>query len=98
MTHPLLQDLDRYTSVIAHCTERDPEIMAFYEELAQAIILQAVKDYRKVLKMLGRRPDSFLWLKEKRSCEAFFHSSWFSVLTGVDPDQILDGLRKEAAV
>ncbi|MCR4884128.1 MAG: hypothetical protein K6A68_11185 [Clostridiales bacterium] len=69
-----------------------------YEELAQAIILQAVKDYRKVLKMLGRRPDNLPWMKEKRSCESFFHSYWFSVLTGVDPDQILDGLRKEEAV
>ena len=69
-----------------------------YGELAQAIILQAVKDYRKSLRMLKRNPDSIAWNKEKRDCERFFHSRWFRVLSGADPDLILEGLRKEAAV
>ena len=30
VAHPLLQGLNRDAGVIAHCTERDPEIMALY--------------------------------------------------------------------
>ena len=48
--------------------------------------------------MLKLNPDSIAWQKEKRNCERFFHSRWFRVLSGADPDLILEGLRKEAAV
>ena len=33
----------------------------------------------------------------KRECEQFFHSRWYGVLTGVDPDYILDRIREEEA-
>lgn len=55
-----------------------------YEELANAIILQACKDYR-----LTDNEDD---LKE---IERFFHSEWFSVLTSLDPDLLIKKLRKE---
>ena len=58
-----------------------------FEGLAQAIILQAVKDYKKAL-----RGDAREWCRE---IEQFFHSDWFSVLTKVDPDAILQRVRKE---
>ena len=55
-----------------------------YEELANAIILQAVKDYRMT--------DDEQELKE---IERFFCSGWFGVLTKVDPDLLIRKLRKE---
>lgn len=56
-----------------------------YEALADAIILQAVKDYRKALKgdVRGRQ----------REIEQFFHSEWFTVLTEANPDGIIQRLR-----
>ena len=55
-----------------------------YENLANAIILQAVKDYRLT--------DNKSELEE---IERFFHSDWFSVLTSLDPDLLIQKLRKE---
>jgi len=55
-----------------------------YENLANAIILQAVKDYRLT--------DNESELQE---IERFFHSDWFSVLTSLDPDLLIKKLRKE---
>ncbi len=69
-----------------------------HDELANAIILQAVKDYRKALQVLERRSDSMRWIKVKLDCESFFRSEWFQLLTNTDPDLILDRLKKEAAV
>jgi len=58
--------------------------MNSYEELANAIVLQAVKDYRL-------HDD----LKELARIERFFRSDWFSVLTNVDPEILITKLRKE---
>ena len=66
-----------------------------WEELANAIILLAVKDYRKALRILRRYPESEAWKKEKNNCERFFRSWWFSVLTTADPAALMDGIRKE---
>lgn len=57
-----------------------------YEELANAIVLQAVKDYRMT-------DDE----KELKEIERFFRSGWFGVLTKVDPDLLIKQLRKEKA-
>ena len=55
-----------------------------YQELANAIVLQAVKDYRMT--------DDEQELKE---IERFFRSNWFGVLTKVDPNLLITNLRKE---
>ncbi len=55
-----------------------------YEKLANAVILQAVDDYR--------RTDDDLVLDE---IESFFASGWFRTLTGLNPDILIDRLRKE---
>lgn len=55
-----------------------------YEELANAIVLQAVKDYRL--------HDDEPTLNE---IERFFRSGWFSVLTKLDPECLISKLRKE---
>lgn len=55
-----------------------------YENLANAIILQAAKDYRLT--------DDEQQLQET---ERFFRSSWFGVLSKVDPEFLIKELRKE---
>ena len=55
-----------------------------YENLANAIVLQTVKDYRLT--------DDEAELAE---IERFFRSDWFGVLTDVDPEYLIRRLRKE---
>lgn len=55
-----------------------------YEELANAIILQAVKDYRLT-------DDE----RELQEIERFFRSGWFGVLSKVDPEFLIKELLKE---
>ncbi|CAB1255194.1 conserved protein of unknown function [Ruminococcaceae bacterium BL-6] len=55
-----------------------------YEELANAIVLQAVKDYRL-------HDDE----RELASIERFFRSGWFSTLTSINPEMLISKLRKE---
>ncbi len=55
-----------------------------YENLANAIVLQAVKDYRL-------HDDE----QELASIERFFRSGWFGVLTRIDPEMLIAKLRKE---
>ena len=47
-----------------------------YEKLANAIILQAVKDYRDALKTLWRNPNKVSANAVKSEVERFFRSSW----------------------
>jgi hypothetical protein len=54
-----------------------------FENLTNAIVLQAVKDYRE--------QDE----KTARAIERFFLSDWFHVLTKVDPVALIEKLRKE---
>lgn len=57
--------------------------MTVHEELANAIILQAVKDWRN-------GSDA-----TKTEVEHFFRSGWFSLLTKLDPNILISNLRKE---
>lgn len=59
-----------------------------WEELANAIILQSVKDYRKAL----RETASDRTVKE---CEKFFRSKWFRILTAIDGKMLIRKLREE---
>ena len=58
-----------------------------YEKLAEAIILQAVKDYRKALKHDERG--------RKREIERFFKSEYFTVLTNISGEMLIRKLRAE---
>lgn len=55
-----------------------------FEELANAIVIQAVKDYRL--------HDDEPTLNE---IERFFRSDWFATLTKIDPESLIKNLRKE---
>ena len=69
--------------------------MDSFERLANAIVLQAVKDYRKALKRVARHPKVRDGLAAKNECERFFRSGWFSVLTGIDSEMLMRKLQME---
>ncbi len=58
-----------------------------YENLARAIIVQAVRDYRNSCSYQTRC-----------SIERFFRSEWFMVLTNLDGETLIKRLRKERLV
>ena len=65
------------------------------ENLAHAIILQAVKDYRKALKILKRQPRHKEAKATAEECEEFFLSKWFTTLTNIDGKVLMEKLKKE---
>lgn len=52
--------------------------MDFYTELANAIVIQAAKDYRKALKTLKRYPRYEPAKAVVAEVEEFFRSDWYS--------------------
>ena len=67
-----------------------------YERLANAIIIQASKDYMTILRKKKRNPGSASAEHDIREIERFFRSDWYQVLTSVDGEYLMDRLRKEA--
>lgn len=66
-----------------------------YENLANAIILQAVRDYRVALKCLKVNPRNKTALADRNEIKRFFRSDWFSVLTSVDGEMLIRSLQME---
>ena len=66
-----------------------------YEKLANAIIIQAAKDYRAALRKLRRNPRNHPAQAETDSIERFFRSGWYKCLTDVDGEMVLRKLREE---
>ena len=68
-----------------------------YENLANAIILQAANDYRAALRTLERNLKYTPALQDKSEVERFFRSEWYKLLTSVDGETLLRMLREEVA-
>lgn len=66
-----------------------------YENLANAIILRAVDDYRDALWNLRANPSYSDALRTVSEVERFFHSGWFSTLTSIDPEMLIKKLKSE---
>ena len=64
-----------------------------YEDLANAIVVQAVEDYRNAREGIGskRYPPKVVI----REVERFFRSDWFLMLTRLDGEVLLEKLRNE---
>lgn len=58
------------------------------QKLSNAIVLQAVKDYRTAL----AQNDTQAMVE----CERFFRSQWFFTLTNIDGEFLIEKLRAEA--
>lgn len=68
-----------------------------FEELANAIVIQAAKDYMKALKKLKKYPRDAEARQMRNDCESFFRSSWYSTLTSVDGELLMRKLQMEVA-
>lgn len=66
------------------------------ENLTNAIILQAVKDYRKALKGFSLNGKSSTAVIV--DCERFFRSDWYRQLTNVDGEYLMTTIRKECGL
>lgn len=66
-----------------------------YENLANAIIKQAARDYVKALKKVKKNPYNKSAMQDAMELEKFFHSGWYGVLTQVDPDYLIRKLREK---
>ena len=66
-----------------------------YQNLANAIILMAVKDYRTALKKLKKRPKYGPAQDMKNEVERFFRSDWYRELTSVDGEYLISKLQAE---
>ena len=66
-----------------------------YENLSNAIILMAVKDYRSALKKLKKRPNYEPAKIMKSEVERFFRSDWYRELTSVDGEYLISKLQAE---
>ncbi len=67
-----------------------------YQALGNAVVLQAVKDYRDAVKKLSRGKKNTTAEKTKNECERFFQSGYFNVFTELDGKALLSQLEKEA--
>ena len=68
--------------------------MNWYNTLANAIIEQAVSDYRKSLK--GEKADTWVSVEDMlKDCERFFKSEWFTILTKINGEQLMRKLQEE---
>ena len=66
-----------------------------YENLANAVIEQAVKDYRQTRVKLAKDAEDVMALKMRRETERFFRSAWFGQLTALDGELLLEKLEEE---
>ena len=70
--------------------------MMGYQALANAIIIQAAKDYKRVLRVIKKHPGSQAAMDEAKKLERFFHSRWYGVLTEVNPDYLMRQIQRKA--
>ena len=66
-----------------------------WRALADAIILQATDDYRRLTRRLIKHPDEMDKASEKRRIERFLCSNWFGVLCELDGRRLLRDLKAE---
>ena len=66
-----------------------------YENLANAVVLQAVEDYRDLLKRLTIFPNDPATLRELRDLEQDIHTPFFQSLTKLDIAKLFDNVKAQ---
>ena len=66
-----------------------------WEELANAIIIQAAEDWRRAMRHLSRHPSSMAAKAIIRETEEFFLSEYYMLLTTYDGHTLLKRLKEE---
>ena len=87
-------------SEICSCVEpvyekRSAMLGSGWQALADAIILQAADDYRRLTRRLTTHPDELDKVSEKRRIERFLCSPWFGVLSELDGRRLLRDLKAD---
>lgn len=70
------------------------EIVQCWEDLANAIIEQAVDDWTAAQLILRRDFDNCDAIRVRRDVERFIHSEYFHTLTNIKPDVLMTLMRK----
>lgn len=70
-------------------------VKELYEELGNAVILQAVKDYREAKVTLRINHRNYEAQRTKAECERFFKSGYFSIFSAISGKSLLAQLEKE---
>ena len=66
-----------------------------YQDLANAVVTQAAKDYKHYRRRIGKNPDDDYAKHEVREIESFFGSKWMKRLINVDGAEILARIKGE---
>lgn len=66
-----------------------------WQDLANAIIIQAVKDHRRAQRVLKAHPRHIAAKKITDETESFFRSDWYRALTNVDGEVLIKRLNSE---
>ena len=87
-------------SEICSCVEpvyekRSAMLGSGWQALADAIILQAAEDYRRLTRRLIVHPDELDNVSEMRRIERFLRSDWFGVLSELDGRRLLRDLKAD---
>ena len=65
-----------------------------YQALANAIVELAVKDYKTALKYHFRHPNRQEYENNVAELERFFRSGWYGMLTNLDGELLMAGVRR----
>jgi len=66
-----------------------------YQRLANAVIIEAAKDFKAAYKRMKRFPDDTRAKDEVREITEFFCSEWFEVLSDADGPTLLRRMMEE---
>lgn len=66
-----------------------------YYNLANAIIIVTVEDFRYYSKRLLKNPSNTQAIHIVNECTEFFQSQWFELLTNISGTELLEKLRRE---
>ena len=66
-----------------------------WEDLANAIVVQAANDYRRALRVLKAHSSYAPAAKVKTEVEQFFRSEWYRSLSSVDGEVLIKRLNAE---
>ena len=76
-------------------TFRPHENPECYENLANAIVVQAFKDYKRALWRLSQDPYDFVAASNKKKLDRFFDSNWYGLLTDVKADILVGEAKRQ---
>ena len=68
-----------------------------YEELVDAIINQAIKDYSKAIRALKKDKNNEAAQIMLSDVLSFFHSEWFKALADINPNRLIDKINRKVA-